>query len=52
MYTEMCGKMCQTALSVKEAVKIAKSAVSKGDLICITGSFYIVGQAKEQMQLN
>jgi dihydrofolate synthase/folylpolyglutamate synthase len=52
MYTEMCGKMCQTALSVKEAVKLAKSAVSKGDLICITGSFYIVGQAKEQMQLN
>ena len=50
MYTEMCGKMCQTALSVGEALKIAKSAVSKEDLICITGSFYIVGQAKEQLQ--
>jgi dihydrofolate synthase/folylpolyglutamate synthase len=50
MYTEICGKMCQTALSVAEALKIAKSAVSKEDLICITGSFYIVGQAKEQLQ--
>lgn len=50
MYTEICGKMCQTALTVAEAVKIAKSAVSKEDLICITGSFYIVGQAKEQLQ--
>jgi dihydrofolate synthase/folylpolyglutamate synthase len=50
MYTEICGKMCQTAMSVTEAVKIAKSAVSKEDLICITGSFYLVGQAKEQLQ--
>jgi len=52
MYTEMCGKMCQTALTITEAVKVAKSAVSKEDLICITGSFYIVGQAKEQLQAN
>jgi len=44
--------MCQTALTITEAVKVAKSAVSKEDLICITGSFYIVGQAKEQLQAN
>ncbi len=50
MYTEICGKMCQTALTIREAVKIAKSAVSKEDLICITGSFYLVGQAKDQLQ--
>jgi dihydrofolate synthase/folylpolyglutamate synthase len=49
-YTEICGKMCQTAIGIREAVRIAKSAVSKEDLICITGSFYLVGQAKEQLQ--
>lgn len=51
MYTEICGKMCQTAMTVREAVKIAKSAVGREDLICITGSFYLVGQAKEQFQI-
>ncbi len=50
-YTEICGKMCQTAINIREAVRIAKSAVSKEDLICITGSFYLVGQAKEQLQM-
>lgn len=46
MYTEICGKMCQTTMSLNEALKIASSAISKEDLICITGSFYLVGQAK------
>jgi dihydrofolate synthase/folylpolyglutamate synthase len=46
MYTEICGKMCQTAMSLSEALRIASSAISKEDLICITGSFYLVGQAK------
>jgi dihydrofolate synthase/folylpolyglutamate synthase len=50
MYTEICGKMCQTALTVREGVKIGKSAISREDLLCITGSFYLVGQAKEQLQ--
>ena len=47
MYAEVCGKMCQTTLSLKEAVRVAKSAVSREDLICIAGSFYLVGQAKQ-----
>lgn len=46
MYSEICGKMCQTSLSLKEAIRIAESAVSREDLICVTGSFYLVGQAK------
>jgi dihydrofolate synthase/folylpolyglutamate synthase len=46
MYTELCGKMCQTAATLKEALQIAKPAVTTGDLICITGSFYLVGEAK------
>jgi len=49
MYTEICGKMCQTAMTVTEAVRIAKSAITREDLICITGSFYLVGQAKQQL---
>jgi dihydrofolate synthase/folylpolyglutamate synthase len=49
MYTEICGKMCQTALTVSEAVRTAKSAITREDLICITGSFYLVGQAKQQL---
>jgi len=50
MYTEICGKMCQTAISIREAVRTAQSAITREDLICITGSFYLVGQAKEQLQ--
>ena len=50
MYTDICGKMCQTAMSVQEAVRIARNAVTKEDLICITGSFYLVGQAKVQLK--
>jgi dihydrofolate synthase/folylpolyglutamate synthase len=46
MYTEICGKMCQTALGLGEALALAKGAVSREDLILITGSFYLIGQAK------
>lgn len=45
-YTEMTGKMAQVADSLDEAVRIAGSAVTRGDLICVTGSCYIVGRAK------
>ena len=50
MYTEICGKMCQTASTLTEALRIAKPAVSTGDLICITGSFYLVGEAKAMFE--
>jgi len=46
MYSEICSKMCQTASSLGEAIRLAKSATGRGDLICITGSFYLIGQAK------
>ncbi len=52
MYTEICGKMCQTAMSLGEALRLAKNAVGREDLICITGSFYLIGQAKARFQLN
>ena len=52
MYTEICGKMCQTAVSLGEALRLARSAISREDLICITGSFYLIGEAKIRFQPN
>jgi len=52
MYAEVCGKMCQTAMTLREGIRIAKSAITREDLICITGSFYLVGQAKEQLRTD
>jgi dihydrofolate synthase/folylpolyglutamate synthase len=52
MYTEICGKMCQTAVSLGEALRLARSAIGRGDLICITGSFYLIGEAKMRFQPN
>jgi dihydrofolate synthase/folylpolyglutamate synthase len=46
-YTELYGKMAQVAGSLDEALAIANRAVSKEDLVCITGSFYLVGEAKK-----
>jgi dihydrofolate synthase/folylpolyglutamate synthase len=52
IYTEICGKMCQTSVTLGEALRLAGSAISKEDLICITGSFYLIGQAKMRFQSN
>jgi dihydrofolate synthase / folylpolyglutamate synthase len=46
-YTELYGKMAQVALTLEDALGIAYRAVTKEDLICITGSFYLVGEAKK-----
>jgi len=50
IYSEICGKMCQTATTLGQALQIARSAVGRGDLICITGSFYLIGEAKVRFQ--
>ena len=42
-YFEMCGKMNQVASTLKGAVDIALKSVTREDLICVTGSFYLVG---------
>ena len=42
---EISGKMAQVAYNLEEAVEIARSACTREDLICITGSFYVVGAA-------
>ncbi|HEY7090407.1 MAG TPA: folylpolyglutamate synthase/dihydrofolate synthase family protein [Tepidisphaeraceae bacterium] len=46
-YVELYGKMAQVARSLDEALAIANRAVTREDLICITGSFYLVGEAKK-----
>src|SRR5580704_8685122 len=46
-YVELYGKMAQVAENLEEALGIANRAVTKEDLICITGSFYLVGEAKK-----
>ncbi len=46
-YVEQCGKMAQVAARLEDALDIAERAVTREDLICITGSFYLVGRAKQ-----
>ncbi|HTL27631.1 MAG TPA: folylpolyglutamate synthase/dihydrofolate synthase family protein [Tepidisphaeraceae bacterium] len=46
-YVEQYGKMAQVAPTLEAALAIAKRAVTKEDLITITGSFYLVGEAKK-----
>jgi dihydrofolate synthase/folylpolyglutamate synthase len=46
-YVELYGKMAQVASDLDDALAIANRAVTKEDLICITGSFYLVGEAKK-----
>ena len=42
--------MAQVADTLEDALEIANRAVTKEDLICITGSFYLVGEAKEALR--
>ncbi|MBU3728785.1 MAG: bifunctional folylpolyglutamate synthase/dihydrofolate synthase [Phycisphaerales bacterium] len=39
------GKMSQVARTVGEAIELASRATSRDDLICVTGSFYVCGDA-------
>jgi dihydrofolate synthase/folylpolyglutamate synthase len=49
-YTERTGKMAQIAETLDEALDIAERAVTREDIICITGSFYLVGHAKKVVE--
>lgn len=46
VYEELSGRIAQVAENLEEALRIARSAVTKEDLVCICGSFYLVGEAK------
>ncbi len=45
-FSKVSTKMCQVADDLVEALSIARRAVTRDDLICITGSFTLVGRAK------
>ncbi|MEE2971617.1 MAG: hypothetical protein VX672_00685, partial [Planctomycetota bacterium] len=49
-FMERSGKMCQTAETVGDALELAARAVSRDDLICVTGSFYLVGDAMKHLE--
>lgn len=51
-YIEQYGKMAQVAPNLSAALEIANRAITKEDLICITGSFYLVGEAKKLFASN
>ncbi len=46
-YAETHGRMAQVAENLDEALAIAARAATRDDLIAITGSFYLVGEAKK-----
>jgi dihydrofolate synthase/folylpolyglutamate synthase len=46
-FGEVSSKMSQVAKGLPEALAIAQRAVGRDDLICITGSFYLAGEAKK-----
>ena len=50
MFAERSGKMSQVAKNLPEALEIATRAVSREDLIVVTGSFYLVGEAIKHVQ--
>jgi dihydrofolate synthase/folylpolyglutamate synthase len=46
-FQEISGKMSQIARTLPEAIDLASRAVGRDDLICVTGSFYLVGETKK-----
>ena len=49
-FAELSGKMSQTAERLPDALKLAGRAVSREDLIVVTGSFYLAGEARKHFQ--
>ena len=49
-FMEVSGKMCQSAETVGDALELAARAVSRDDLICVTGSFHLVGDAVKHLE--
>ena len=46
-FREVSTKMAQSVSSLQDALSIASRAVSREDLIIISGSFYLAGEAKK-----
>ena len=50
LYSERHGKMAQVEPTLKDAINTAAKSVGRGDLILVTGSFYLAGEAKARLQ--
>jgi dihydrofolate synthase/folylpolyglutamate synthase len=48
-YSDISGKGCQSAPTFKDALELAARSADRDDLICVTGSFYLVGEAKARL---
>jgi dihydrofolate synthase / folylpolyglutamate synthase len=48
-FIEISGKMNQVAPTLADALDLASRAVGRDDLIVVTGSFYLVGEAKKHL---
>src|SRR5262245_37279495 len=51
-FAEVSTKMTQVAPTVKEAINLAARAVNRDDLILVTGSFVVAGEAKRRLQVK
>ena len=49
-YEECRGRIAQVTQDLSEAIEVARNAISREDLICICGSFYLVGEAKQLIE--
>ena len=49
-YEECGGRVAQVTQSLGEAINVGYNAISREDLICICGSFYLVGEAKKLLE--
>jgi dihydrofolate synthase / folylpolyglutamate synthase len=48
-FIEISGKMNQVAPTLADALDLASRAVGRDDLIVVTGSFYLAGEAKKHL---
>ncbi len=48
-FNERSGKMSQVTRTIREALELAHRAVGRDDLICVTGSFYVAGEARKRI---
>ena len=50
LFEEKTGRVAQICDNLRDAIRVALSAVSREDLITVCGSFYLVGEAKKILQ--
>lgn len=46
-FSDLSGKMAQKTAKLEDALRLAARAVSREDLIIVTGSFYLAGEARK-----